>query len=166
MRRSVPFFSLVALTLFADLGSKAWALRALTEGPRVAIEGRLSFVLAHNQSGAMGFLHQLAAEPRRALLIAVAVVASMAMTAFAARTRPEERVLRVGLALVLGGALGNVIDRALRGAVVDFIDVVYAPGRHWHTFNVADVAIVAGAVLMVFAARPTPHQRGDRTATA
>ena len=166
MPRSVSFFSLVALTLFADLGSKTWALRALTSGPRTAIEGRLSFVLAHNQSGAMGFLHQLGPEPRRALLIAVALAAAIAMTVFAARTRPEERVLRAGLAMVLGGALGNVIDRALRGAVVDFIDVVYAPGRHWHTFNVADVAIVAGAVLMALAARPTPHQRGERTATA
>lgn len=148
------FFSVVALGLLADLGSKAWALRALAQGPKEAIAGRLSFVLAHNQSGAMGFLHQLAPEPRRALLVAVAIFASIFITGWASKTRPEERVLRVGLGLVLSGALGNVIDRVLRGSVVDFIDVVYWRGRHWHTFNVADVAIVAGAALMFLGTRP------------
>lgn len=165
MRRSLPFFSLVAATLLADLGSKTWALRALAEGPKNAIEGRLSFVLAHNHSGAMGFLHQLAPEPRRLLLVAVTMLAAVAMTVAAARTRPEERLLRGGLALILGGAVGNLADRLLRGAVVDFIDVVYAPGRHWHTFNVADVAIVVGAVLMAIAARPTPRTQGEHAAT-
>lgn len=158
----VTFFTVVALGLIADLGSKAWALHALADGPKEAIAGRLSFVLAHNHSGAMGFLHQLAPEPRRALLIAVAIVSSLAMTAFAAKTRPDERLLRTGLALILSGALGNVIDRVLRGAVVDFIDVVYAPGRHWHTFNVADIAIVVGATLLAIAARPP----STRSATA
>lgn len=158
----LSFFTVVALGLIADLGSKAWALRALAHGPKEAIAGRLSFVLAHNQSGAMGLLHQLAPEPRRALLVAVAIVSSIAMTAFAAKTRPEERLVRTALALILSGALGNVIDRVLRGAVVDFIDVVYAPGRHWHTFNVADVAIVVGAGLLAIAARPP----STRTATA
>jgi len=156
------FFSIVALTLLADLGSKAWALRALAHAPHEAIPGRLSFVLAHNQSGAMGFLRQLGPEPRRALLVAVSMLAAVAITTFAARTRPEERALRTALALILGGALGNVIDRVLRGAVVDFIDIVYAPGRHWHTFNVADVAIVVGAIVLAVAARP-PSARAATT---
>lgn len=156
------FFLLVASTAIADLGSKAWALHALQAGPKTAIEGRLSFVLARNPSGAMGFLHQLGPEPRRAMLIALATLGSIAMTRWALRSRPEERLLRVGLGLVLGGALGNLVDRVMRGAVVDFIDVIYAPGRHWHTFNVADVAIVVGVGLLMWVAAPARKVEGPR----
>lgn len=144
--RARSFFALTAATLFADLGSKAWALRALEQGPLHAIDGRLTCTLAHNVNGAMGFLRQLPADTRRALLVAFALLASVLMVTMAERTR--DSVTRFALALTLGGALGNLIDRILRGAVVDFIDVVYAPGRHWHTFNVADIAVVAGAILL------------------
>jgi len=144
--RARSFFALTAATLFADLGSKAWALRALEHGPLHAIDGRLTFALAHNVNGAMGFLRQLPTDARRALLVAFALLASVLMVTMAERTR--DGVTRFALALTLGGALGNLIDRVLRGAVVDFIDVVYAPGRHWHTFNVADIAVVVGAILL------------------
>lgn len=137
------FFAIAALTLLADLGSKVWALRALANGPIHA--GRLSFVLAHNVHGAMGFLHQLPTDARRGILVATGMLASVAIVFMARRAAP---LARIGLALILGGALGNLIDRALRGAVVDFIDVTLWPGRHWHTFNVADVAIVVGAALV------------------
>ena len=106
----------------------------------------LSFVLAHNVNGAMGFLRQIPTDTRRAVLVAFALLASILMVKMAEKTR--DSATRLALALTLGGALGNLIDRALRGAVVDFIDVVYAPGRHWHTFNVADIAVVVGAGLL------------------
>jgi signal peptidase II len=144
--RPRSFFALTAVTLFADLGTKAWALRALDAGPLHAIEGRLTFTLAHNANGAMGFLRQLPTDARRAVLIAFALLASAALVTMAQRTR--DSITRFAFALTLGGALGNLIDRLIRGSVVDFIDVVYAPGRHWHTFNVADVAIVIGAGLL------------------
>jgi signal peptidase II len=137
------FFLAAGLTLFVDLATKVWALRALSEGP--IHHGRVSFVLAHNVHGAMGFLHQLPTDYRRGILIATAMLASVAIVFMARRAAP---LARFGLALILGGAMGNLIDRALRGAVVDFIDVMLWPGRHWHTFNVADVAIVVGAVLV------------------
>ena len=137
------FFSLVAVTLFFDLASKVWALRTLTEGPVVL--GRVSFVLARNVHGAMGFLHQLPTDARRSVLIATAMLASVAIVFLARRATPGARV---GMAMILGGALGNLIDRSLRGAVVDFIDVTLWGGHHWHTFNVADVAIVVGAALV------------------
>lgn len=152
--RPRSFFALTAVTLFADLATKAWALRALGAGPVHAIEGRLSFTLAHNANGAMGFLRQLPTDARRAVLVAFALLASVALITMARRT--TDAVTRTALALTLGGALGNVIDRMIRGAVVDFIDVVYAPGRHWHTFNVADIAIVAGAALLAVRLVRTP----------
>lgn len=137
------FFALVAVTLFLDLGTKVWALRALMDGP--VIHGRVSFVLARNAHGAMGFLHQLPTDARRAVLLATGMLAAVAIVFMARRAPP---VARVGMGLILGGALGNLIDRALRGAVVDFIDVTLWSGRHWHTFNVADIAIVVGAALV------------------
>jgi signal peptidase II len=137
------FFATVAITLFLDLATKVWALRALTDGP--LSYGRVSFFLARNVHGAMGFLHQLPTDTRRAVLIATGMLASVAIVFMARRAPP---VARFGMGLILGGALGNLIDRALRGAVVDFIDVTLWGGRHWHTFNVADVAIVVGAALV------------------
>jgi signal peptidase II len=152
--RARSFFAITALTLFTDLASKAWALRALDHGPLHAIDGRLSFALAHNANGAMGFLRQVPSDTRRAVLAACAILASIALVTIAERTR--DALSRFALALTLGGALGNLIDRLLRGAVVDFIDVVYAPGRHWHTFNVADVAIVIGAGLLAVRSMRAP----------
>lgn len=155
--RPLPFFALAASVLGLDLWSKAWASRALAEGPRSLLPGRVNLVLAHNPHGAMGFLHAAPGEVRRIVLVAAAVVASVVVVALA-RTA-ERRSTRVGLALVLGGALGNLIDRLFSGAVVDFIDVVLTRTRHWHTFNVADVAIVAGVALLMLDAMKRPALR-------
>ena len=73
------------------------------------------------------------------------VAALLAWAAFA-----SQRSETVGLGLIAGGALGNVIDRARQGAVRDFLDL-HAAGWHWPTFNVADVAITLGAALLIFA---------------
>jgi signal peptidase II len=143
-RSGLAFFGLAASTLLLDLASKAWASRALAAGPRTVFPGRLNFVLAHNPHGAMGLLHTAPDHVRRIVLITTTVLASVAIVAWA---RKATGVARVGLALVLGGALGNLIDRVSNGAVVDFIDVILYGGKHWHTFNVADVAIVAGVLL-------------------
>ncbi len=156
------FFGLVAVVLGLDLATKAWAVRSLAEAPIPLVPGRVGFVLAHNTHAAMGFLHQVPGDARRALLVAIAVLASVWIVLLARRTQPSERALRSGLALILGGALGNVIDRAWSGAVVDFIDVVYwttsdGMARHWPTFNVADVAIVVGAALAALGSYRSPE---------
>jgi signal peptidase II len=85
-----------------------------------------------------------------------------------------QRYLQVALALVLGGALGNALDRVLRGYVIDFIDWHWfdphwlRPGRHWPTFNVADAGISVGLVLlfleMLFAKKPAPQESGKASA--
>jgi signal peptidase II len=140
----LAFFGVAATTLLLDLASKAWASRALAAGPRTVFPGRLNFVLAHNPHGAMGLLHATPDHARRIILVAMTVLASIAILVWA---RKAGRIARVGLSLVLGGALGNLFDRVTHGAVVDFIDVVLYGGKHWHTFNVADVAIVVGVLL-------------------
>ena len=83
------------------------------------------------------------------------------------RTASEDRLLLVALSLVLGGAVGNLVDRVHSGAVTDFIDV-YLGSYHWHTFNVADSAITVGIALMLPSTfRKTPEAAaGTRDAPA
>ena len=85
---------------------------------------------------------------QRGLFIAIAVVASFWIT-WLLRRHATETLFCLALSLVLGGALGNVIDRVHAGAVLDFLDF-HAFGYHWPAFNVADIAISCGAVLLVW----------------
>ncbi len=80
------------------------------------------------------------------------------------RTPDDERLLLASLALILGGALGNLLDRLFAGAVTDFIDVYYG-GYHFHTFNLADSAITIGIVLMALDALRRRHEKPAPDAT-
>jgi signal peptidase II len=94
---------------------------------------------------------------QRLLFIGIAITAS-AWIGWLLRRHAGDRVFCLALALILGGALGNVVDRITIGAVVDFLDF-HAGGWHWPAFNVADIAISCGAVLLVFdALRSKPGQ--------
>jgi signal peptidase II len=79
----------------------------------------------------------------------MALIAIAAIGAYGATLRADEKIARAGLSLVLGGAIGNLIDRARLGYVLDFVDV-YTGTWHFWAFNVADAAITAGAILVIF----------------
>ena len=81
-------------------------------------------------------------------MIAIAAIALVAIAAYATQLGFHERFARFGLALILGGAFGNLIDRAVSGHVVDFVDVYWGNAHFW-AFNVADAAITTGAVLVL-----------------
>jgi len=81
-------------------------------------------------------------------MIGIAAVALVAIAAYASQLGFHERLARFGLALILGGAFGNLIDRALAGHVVDFVDVYWGSAHFW-AFNVADAAITTGAVFVL-----------------
>jgi signal peptidase II len=83
-----------------------------------------------------------------AVMVVVALVALGAVASYALTLPATQRVARYGLALILGGAIGNLIDRAMMGYVVDFVDV-YWRGVHFWAFNVADSAITVGVALML-----------------
>jgi signal peptidase II len=83
-----------------------------------------------------------------ALMVIVALVALGAVASYALTLPATQRIARYGLALILGGAVGNLIDRAVMGYVVDFVDV-YWRGVHFWAFNVADSAITVGVALML-----------------
>ena len=132
-----------------DQATKEWALAALDRP--VAVLPSLNLVLVHNPGAAFGFLSQ-AGGWQRWFFIAAGVAIGVFVAVWLARTaRSGQRWMSGGLSLVLGGALGNVWDRIVRGAVVDFIDVYY--GRwHWPAFNVADAAISVGAAILILSA--------------
>jgi signal peptidase II len=82
------------------------------------------------------------------VMIVVATLALVAISLYARQLGHEERLSRYGLAFILGGAFGNLIDRALSGYVVDFVDVYWGEAHFW-AFNVADAAITIGAILVL-----------------
>jgi signal peptidase II len=103
-------------------------------------------VLAFNKGAAFSFLAG-AGGWQTPLLVAFALVACVIVTVLLLRS-PGRTLFCAGLALILGGALGNLIDRLRLGHVVDFLDL-HAAGWHWPAFNVADSAITVGAALLI-----------------
>jgi signal peptidase II len=140
--------------LALDLVTKTWAVHALADGPIEIVGSTVDFRLARNSGGAFSVLPTFTP--------ALAIVAGV-VTYFLVRTvrRTRDTLLLVALSLVLGGAIGNLLDRVfrspgfLRGAVIDFVHI----GR-WPTFNVADSAITIGAILVVvWSVRTTARER-------
>jgi lipoprotein signal peptidase len=148
------FLALVSIVaLGADIATKAWAASHLDGYPgSLEIWARhVTLVLARNRGGAWGLLQSTSENVRRPFFLLVSVAAIAFIMTLYRRLLPRQRALRWGLPLVLGGALGNVLDRIRFGQVIDFIDVhlVYrGVERHWPTFNVADIAICVGVGLM------------------
>lgn len=135
-----------AIIIAFDQATKAWVVAALSDGPVVLIDGFLQFRLVRNPGAAFSLLRGAGS------LIALAAIAAAILIVLMVR-RMETRFEAAALGLVLGGAIGNLIDRIFRGPglldgkVVDFIDFDFFP-----TFNVADSAITIGAALAVLLA--------------
>jgi lipoprotein signal peptidase len=148
------FLALVSiLTLAADLATKAWAERRLDGYPGMldVWKNHVTLILARNRGGAWGLLQSTSENVRRPFFLLVSVAAIAFIMTLYRRLQSRQRALKWGLPLVLGGALGNVLDRIRYGHVIDFIDahvVFKGVERHWPTFNVADIAICVGVGLM------------------
>src|SRR6185437_16068685 len=106
----------------------------------VVIPGVLNFTHVRNSGAAFGILNSVDFPFKATLIAIVATVALVAVAFYAAGLAPQQRAARVGLALVLGGAAGNLLDRILHGSVVDFIDAYWGVYHFW-AFNLADSAI-------------------------
>jgi len=112
------------------------------------IPGLLNLVHVRNTGAAFGFLNAVEFPYKAPVVALVATLALMGIALYAARLSSHERLARVGLALILGGAVGNLLDRLTLGSVVDFVDVVFG-GWHFWAFNVADSAITLGVAAML-----------------
>jgi signal peptidase II len=119
----------------------------LHEGTTV-IPGFFDLTRVHNTGAAFGFLDPVDFPFKTAVLALVAVVALVGLAMYSATLEAEQRLTRLGLALVLGGAAGNLIDRITAGYVLDFVDLHYG-GWHFWAFNVADSAISVGVAFMI-----------------
>jgi signal peptidase II len=112
------------------------------------IPGFFDLTHVRNTGAAFGMLNSLEFAYKPIVMVLVALIALVAVGTYAMTLPPAQRIARYGLALILGGAIGNLIDRATMGYVVDFVDV-YWRGLHFWAFNVADSAITVGVVLML-----------------
>jgi signal peptidase II len=115
---------------------------------RVIIPDILDVTHVQNTGAAFGLLNAADFPFKSALMIGIATLALVAISIYARQLGAHERLSRYGLALILGGAFGNLIDRAIAGYVVDFVDVYWGEAHFW-AFNVADAAITIGAILVL-----------------
>lgn len=148
VRIRLAWFAAVALViLIVDQLTKLWIRGALAEGSQIAVLPgwvHLSHVLNHG--AAWGML-----AGKRFLLIAVAVIVMAVVGSVAREVAGRSKISCLGLALVLGGAIGNLIDRVLYGTVTDFIDLDTPVRwlREFPVFNVADSALTVGVALLI-----------------
>ena len=112
------------------------------------IPGFFSLTHVRNTGAAFGILNSIEFAFKPLVMVGVALVALVAVATYARTLPPEQRLARLGLASILAGAVGNLIDRATAGFVLDFVDV-YWRGVHFWAFNVADSAITVGVALML-----------------
>jgi signal peptidase II len=150
-----PLAAACAGSLALDQWTKQWAWDSLRGGARMVWEPVLELAFAYNRGSAFGVVREL---DRPLLLLAIGG-ALVAWTIHAVRSAGAGRAGFVGAGLVAGGAFGNLYDRVFRvdelgqRGVVDFIKINYPWGGSWPTFNVADVVLVIGAVLLVYGLR-------------
>ena len=151
---SILFLSIITtVSLAADLATKWWAKANLSgvRKPFVVIKDHFDFIFAQNPGGAWSFLRSLPDTLRRPFFLVVSAGAIVFIVSIYRRIHPDQRAMKWGLPLALGGAMGNLVDRIRYGWVVDFMDVYLRRGtkvHHWPTFNVADIVIVIGVGLM------------------
>jgi signal peptidase II len=134
------------LTILFDQLSKWWILNVTMVPPRIIpVTSFFDLVLVHNRGASFGIFSDAPGWASVALIV-FAILISIALAIW--MWRVNETLLAVALALVIGGAVGNVIDRIRFGAVVDFLDF-HVAGWHWPAFNIADSAITIGVILLI-----------------
>ena len=142
---AILWFALALLVILADQASKAWANDVLAAS-WIQVTGFFNLVLLRNTGSAFSFLAD-AGGWQKLLFSAVAIGVSAAMAAVIWK-HSAEKLAPAAAALVLGGAIGNLIDRLMLGSVTDFIDL-HIGDIHWSAFNIADSAIVLGVIFFI-----------------
>ena len=141
------WLGLSAIVIALDQLTKYWVTSRFQLGDSVTITSFFNLVLAYNTGAAFSFLAD-AGGWQRIFFTVIAVVAAIVIVVLLRRPQ-NHRLFNIALALILGGALGNLIDRVTLGHVVDFIQV-HASGYFWPAFNIADSAISIGAALLIW----------------
>ena len=143
----LPWLWLSGLVIGLDQSSKWLAERLLAPGQPVPVLPCFNLTLLYNTGAAFSFLAQAGGWQRWFFLL-LSLVISIVLVLWIGRLQHGQTLLAIALSLILGGAVGNLIDRVVHGHVIDFIDLYYERW-HWPAFNVADSAITVGAILLV-----------------
>lgn len=147
---------LAVILLVADQVSKWWVTTNFRLYESVAVMPMFNFTYVRNEGAAFSFLSD-AGGWQRWFFSAIAFTISGLLLYWLRGLNKSEKLLSVAYALVLSGAIGNLIDRVLYGYVIDFLDVYYQQ-HHWPAFNVADAAICIGALLIIIEAMTAKEQ--------
>ncbi|VAW58351.1 Lipoprotein signal peptidase [hydrothermal vent metagenome] len=155
--RQWVWITLLAIAL--DQASKLLAENFLSYHNPVEIMPMLNFTLIYNPGAAFSFLASQGGWQRWFFLILTSIV-SLFIFLWLKKLKSHQTFQYIALALILGGALGNLIDRAIYGHVIDFIDVYYQQHR-WPAFNIADSVITIGAFLLIYDALKNPDEKSN-----
>ena len=136
------------LVIILDQLTKLGAEALLTFRQPMAVMPMFNFTLVYNQGAAFSFLSNAGGWQRWFFIILSSVV-SIVLIIWLSRIKASEKLETLAIAMILGGALGNLIDRVFYGHVIDFIDWYYKE-HHWPAFNIADSAITVGAILLIY----------------
>ena len=166
MQSRFGLLALVTLVVMALDQWTKWLTLAYSpeHRPIPVIPGFFDLVNIRNRGAAFGFLNRSDIEWQFWLFLGATVVAVAAIIALIRSMRADDRRLVLGLGLVMGGALGNLVDRVRFRAVIDFLDF-YIGAWHWPAFNVADVAICLGALLACLSLWRHPREEEPRKGT-
>jgi len=163
-KQKIIYIFLALFILVIDQFTKKWAVSSLTYSEPSAFLPFFNFTLLYNYGAAFSFLSD-AGGWQRWFFGVVALCVSVLLLVWIARLERNKKVELLGLAFILGGAIGNLYDRVLLGYVVDFIDWFYPTSQsclpffyarldlqtcHWPAFNIADAAILLGVALLLF----------------
>lgn len=142
----IPWLTIATIIVLLDQLSKVMIAKLLAKAGHLTITSFFNLVLAYNKGAAFSFL---ASESgwQRYMFTGISAAASLFLI-YLLKRHAGQKLFCWGVALILGGAIGNLIDRVLYGHVIDFLDF-HAAGWHWPAFNVADSAICIGAVIFV-----------------
>ncbi len=147
-RITLLWFAIAAAVLLLDQWSKLWIVERYAYGDTEFFSGFFNLVRAHNYGAAFSFLSDAGGWQRWGFSL-LATVISGVIIVWIARLPLQRKLEGLALALILGGALGNLYDRLTLGYVVDFLDFHWS-GKHFPAFNVADAGISVGAAILIF----------------
>ncbi|MBL8150086.1 MAG: signal peptidase II [Blastocatellia bacterium] len=148
MRRFLLYLPLTFFVLALDQATKLWAYVQIRHKPDISvIDGFLKFSYAENPGIAFGIFSSYMGNAKTIGLLAISFIAIGFVCYLLSKTPSEKRLVITALMLVLGGIIGNLLDRIRFGVVIDFIEF-YVGTFHWPNFNIADAAICIGAALL------------------
>lgn len=138
------------LVFLVDLVTKWWVSNTLALHYYPVVDGLFTIHYVRNEGIAFGLFHSFESNWKPVVLSIMAIIAVVIVLYYIWQTPPEERRVFVSLGLLLGGILGNFVDRLVHGYVVDFLEFHWQDAFSWPTFNIADAAITTGVILIIY----------------